>query len=258
MKSISPQRTAWLYGPIGAGALGVLMISFVIVVYLQKYKYIFSQPPIFAKIILMRIVIAATDSQWEEWPSGDKKTEWIRVADGNAFAKNKDADAFVDLNENVPVHSYGDLKKPVLVNAVTSTLSEMHAPANVIRINGWPGFLQRPVWEVAGKIDEAVTMLFAHLDKKIINVADEPGFISARIITMIINEAYFATGAKVSSRDEIDIAMKLGTNYPFGPFQPPANIGPASVLQLLQQLNKTDKRYDPAPFLLNDAMINRP
>src|SRR6185436_8430195 len=61
MKSISPYITAWLYGPMGAGALGVLMISFVMVFYFTEYKYIFSQQPIFAKKIFMRIVIAATD-----------------------------------------------------------------------------------------------------------------------------------------------------------------------------------------------------
>ena len=42
----------------------------------------------------MRIVIAATDSQWEEWPAGDKNTEWVRVADANAFAENMDAEGF--------------------------------------------------------------------------------------------------------------------------------------------------------------------
>ena len=205
----------------------------------------------------MRIVIAATDSQWKEWPGEDKKTEWIRVADGNAFAENKDSDAFIDLTESLIFSSYGELQKPVLINAVTNTLSAMDAPDNVIRINGWPGFLQRPVWEVAGKINEAAAKLFEHLDKKITVVADEPGFISARIIAMIINEAYFATGDKVSTRDEIDIAMKLGTNYPFGPFEWAKAIGPANVLALLQQLYKADKRYEPAPLLLEEVTLNR-
>jgi 3-hydroxybutyryl-CoA dehydrogenase len=204
----------------------------------------------------MRIVIAATDSQWEEWPGIDDKTEWVRVADGNVFAENKDADAFINLKETKLFPSYSELQKPVLINAVTGTLSAMAASANVIRFNGWPGFLQRGVWEVAGKINDATANLFEHLDKKIIIVADEPGFISARIIAMIINEAYFATGDKVSSREEIDTAMKLGTNYPFGPFEWARAIGPANVLQLLQRLYETDKRYEPAPLLCEEANIN--
>ena len=47
---------------------------------------------------------------------------------------------------------------------------------------------------------------------------DIPGFISARVVSMIINEAYFALEEEVSSKEEIDTAMKLGTNYPYGPF----------------------------------------
>ena len=42
--------TAWLYGPIGAGALSVLTIFlFIDVSILNESKYIFYQPPIFAK-----------------------------------------------------------------------------------------------------------------------------------------------------------------------------------------------------------------
>ncbi len=48
---------------------------------------------------------------------------------------------------------------------------------------------------------------------------DEPGFVSARIVSMIINEAYFTLEAGTSTKEEIDIAMKLGTGYPFGPFE---------------------------------------
>ena len=198
----------------------------------------------------MQIVITATDRQWEEWPGKDQQTTWIRVADGNAFSDNAGADAYINLKEGMILPAYAELQKPVIINSVTATLSGMNAPANVLRINGWPGFLQRPVWEVAGKMDETARLLFEQLNKKATVVSDEPGLISARIIAMIINEAYFATGDKVSSREEIDTAMKLGTNYPFGPFEWANVIGPEHILELLQELNKTDKRYQPAPLLI--------
>ena len=57
------------------------------------------------------------------------------------------------------------------------------------------------------------------LAKQHTQVPDEPGFIAARIIAMIINEAYYAKGEQISSEADIDIAMKLGTNYPLGPFE---------------------------------------
>jgi len=200
----------------------------------------------------MQIAITATDSQWEEWPAMDHQTTWIRVADANAFADHATAEAFINLKDNRILPFYAAIQKPVLINLVTATLSGMNAPENVLRINGWPGFLQRPVWEVAGRMDEATSNLFEQLNKKVSIVADEPGLIAARIISMIINEAYFTTGDKVSSREEIDTAMKLGTNYPFGPFEWANAIGSGDILELLQELNKTDKRYEPAPLLLEE------
>jgi len=66
---------------------------------------------------------------------------------------------------------------------------------------------------------------------------------------MIINEAYFALGDKVSTKDEIDTAMKLGTNYPYGPFEWSRKIGLKNVYQLLSVLSKEDHRYIAAPCL---------
>ena len=86
-------------------------------------------------------------------------------------------------------------------------------------------------------------------------VKDEPGLIAARVLAMIINEAYFALGDNVSTKAEIDTAMKLGTNYPLGPFEWADAIGHANILGLLQQLTATDKRYQPAAMLI--AAVNK-
>ena len=73
---------------------------------------------------------------------------------------------------------------------------------------------------------------------------------------MIINEAYFALEDNVSSKTEIDTAMKLGTNYPFGPFEWVGLIGNKNVLALLQQLYATDSRYKPSELLIKEATEN--
>jgi 3-hydroxybutyryl-CoA dehydrogenase len=70
---------------------------------------------------------------------------------------------------------------------------------------------------------------------------------------MIINEAYLALGEQVSSREDINTAMKLGTNYPFGPFEWAERIGPARVARLLTKLSESQPRYAPAPLLLKEA-----
>ena len=73
--------------------------------------------------------------------------------------------------------------------------------------------------------------------------------ITPRVIAMIINEAYFTLQAGVSTKEEIDTAMKLGTNYPYGPFEWADKIGLNRIKTLLQTLSKTDTRYLPAENL---------
>ena len=66
---------------------------------------------------------------------------------------------------------------------------------------------------------------------------DDYGFIAARIIAMIINEAYYALQENVSTKQQIDIAMKLGTNYPYGPFEWSEKIGIEKIYLLLKKLS---------------------
>jgi len=204
----------------------------------------------------MKIVVAATGEQWAALARDASKTEWQRVEDCKDFTQHNDADAFFDLTFNAGLPWFASPGKPVFINSVTQTLKELNAPANVLRINAWPGFLQRHSWEIAGPVDKNVIAICERLDKKIITVPDEPGLIAARIIAMIINEAYFATGDEVSSKKEIDTAMKLGTNYPFGPFEWVSLIGPGNVLALLEKLSITDKRYQPAALLIKEVNEN--
>ena len=70
---------------------------------------------------------------------------------------------------------------------------------------------------------------------------------------MIINEAYFALEDNVSSKAEIDTAMKLGTNYPYGPFEWASVIGTENILTLLQKLYLTDSRYKPSQLLITET-----
>jgi len=86
-------------------------------------------------------------------------------------------------------------------------------------------------------------------------VPDITGMISSRIISTIINEAYYTLGAGVSSRNEIDIAMKLGTNYPYGPFEWSQKIGLKRIYELLNQLSKEKKLYEVATLLTNEFIV---
>lgn len=147
------------------------------------------------------------------------------------------------------ISKFEGLEKPVFVNAVITALKDL--PPNCIRINAWPGFLQNKTIELTATREnmEAVNKILQGLQWEHQTVPDISGMITPRIIAMIINEAYFALGDGVSSKEEIDIAMKLGTNYPYGPFEWAEKIGVTKIYNLLKQLSQTDIRYTPAPLL---------
>jgi 3-hydroxybutyryl-CoA dehydrogenase len=69
--------------------------------------------------------------------------------------------------------------------------------------------------------------------------------ITPRILFMIINEAFYTLQEGTASKEDIDIAMKLGTNYPFGPFEWCDKIGVEEVVSLLDRMYEDthDERY---------------
>jgi 3-hydroxybutyryl-CoA dehydrogenase len=201
----------------------------------------------------MTIAVHASEQQWKELESSVVTFNCLRINASN-FTALPLADAYFLLQDFIGF-PFNDIKKPILVHSVVQTLNEIHPTTHLLRINGWSGFLAGAVWEIAGTITPEVNAVFQSMHKTPIAVPDEPGFINARVISMIINEAYFALGENVSSKQEIDTAMKLGTNYPFGPFEWSAKIGIHQIYQLLNILKTTDPRYQPAPLLIAEAQL---
>ncbi len=199
----------------------------------------------------MKIVVLATEAHWIFLKNLNTEIIWQRANSIEAFLAEKSADAYFDLLYTEDV-DYSSIKAPLFINAVTKTLKELDATKNTIRINAWSGFLENNLWEIAGIVSIDVESVLKKLNKKFIVVADEPGFVSARIIAMIINEAYFAKGENVSSENEIDIAMRLGTNYPYGPCEWGKKIGLKNIYTLLSFLAAKEERYKPAPALKNE------
>ena len=202
----------------------------------------------------MNIIVLATPDAWDELVASTGDVEWIRAADEDSFFQNTTADAYFNLLPNAAAIDHQGITKPLFIHSVNNTLNEIAAAGQVCRINAWKGFLRRDVWEVAGNLTDAASAVLTAMNKRFVLVPDEPGFIAARIISMIINEAYFAKAENVSTEQEIDIAMKLGTNYPFGPFEWSKQIGLKHVFALLTTLAKTDIRYQPASLLEKEAI----
>lgn len=200
----------------------------------------------------MRIFISANEEQKKELQSL-KVNENIELIFNQGLPQDdeyKDFDAFFIFSESWRSINFDIFEnKPVLINSVIETLNQLKLPKNVSRINAWPGFLQREIWEVASNNHPEIENVFKSFSHKIIYVKDEPGFVSARVISMIINEAFFALGKEVSTKEEIDLAMKLGTNYPKGPFEWAEKTGVENIYNLLKKLSEKEERYLPAPAL---------
>ncbi|MEP7360505.1 MAG: 3-hydroxyacyl-CoA dehydrogenase NAD-binding domain-containing protein [Chloroflexota bacterium] len=78
----------------------------------------------------------------------------------------------------------------------------------------------------------------------------EPDRIVARIELAIINEAYHAAGEGVAQPPDIDRAMKLGANHPYGPFEHAAHLGLRQVVSGLRELEQEyGERFRVAPAL---------
>jgi 3-hydroxybutyryl-CoA dehydrogenase len=90
-----------------------------------------------------------------------------------------------------------------------------------------------------------------HLGFQPQEVGDTPGLVVARTLAMLVNEAADAVQQGVCSEDGADAAMKLGVNYPAGPFEWLARLGPARVKSLISALDRCyrGERYRISPRL---------
>ena len=205
----------------------------------------------------MNIVVITDDRLREELLAQHVSTDAV-IEYRKDIPASGDADCYIDLLfERSPerLDQLVQLRPSlIIVNSVVDTLNTM--PPGFIRINAWPTFLKRTIVEASCKEDEMrkkTEDVFSCFGKKTEWVAEVEGFITARVVSMIINEAYFALDEKISTKEEIDTAMKLGTNYPYGPFEWGRLIGLQNIYALLRSLSKYS-RYVPSPLLVKEAL----
>jgi 3-hydroxybutyryl-CoA dehydrogenase len=125
--------------------------------------------------------------------------------------------------------------------------------------NGWPTMINRSYLEVSVLREQDKPVLAEVckvLGTEYLVVDDRVGMATPRILSMIINEAFYTLQEGTATRPAIDLAMKLGTNYPFGPFKWAEKIGLAPIYSLLDALyqDTKDERYKICPLLKKEYL----
>ena len=161
---------------------------------------------------------------------------------------------------------YRGIQSPVFINTAKISLLQLNhkldspLPIHQFGFSGLPTFLNREILEVSlhrSQHQETLNNICRQLNTSYQTVEDRVGLVTPRVICMIINEAYFTVQEGTASRQDIDLAMKLGTHYPFGPFEWCQKIGIGHVYELLQVVyeNTRDERYRVCPLLKNEYLL---
>lgn len=99
------------------------------------------------------------------------------------------------------------------------------------------------------------TGLFQALGKDVSVIGDVPGMIVARTVARIVDLAHDAVAKGVATEEDIDTAMRLGVNYPLGPFEWSRRLGRGWAYDVLDELHVREPsgRYAPSLALYRHA-----
>jgi 3-hydroxybutyryl-CoA dehydrogenase len=155
-----------------------------------------------------------------------------------------------------------DICKPETIFATnTSSLSITEIGKGLDRpVVGMHFFNPAPVMKlvevIAGlntpdEVVEKVKSIAVDLGKTPVQIKEGPGFVVNRILIPMINEAIGIYAEGLASVEDIDTAMKLGSNHPMGPLALGDLIGLDIVLSIMEVLQKEtgDPKYRPNTLL---------
>ena len=212
----------------------------------------------------MKIYVVGTENRIEELKLKLASVDISKITAGPAYGASSEYDLIIDLNfDDAPgnIEYYSELEDCiVIVSAVkqqirqTIAVSPKKVKCKIAGLNALPTFINRALWEMSFLNDDDAEFILGKLESANLQakkVNDRVGMVTPRIILMIINEAFYTVQEGTADKANIDSAMKLGTNYPFGPFEWAEKIGIKSVYECLKALadDTGDERYKICPLL---------
>ena len=168
------------------------------------------------------------------------------------------ADVAFDLRDWPELH-YEQPRQPLFYDTTARSLAQIfedeEAPFGpIFGFCGLPTLIDRPLLEVSlyhSATADELAALCAELGTDYRLVQDRVGLVTPRVLCMLINEACYTLQEGTASIADIDLGMKLGTNYPRGPFEWANAIGVPRVYETLECLYQDthEERYKVCPLL---------
>jgi 3-hydroxybutyryl-CoA dehydrogenase len=146
--------------------------------------------------------------------------------------------------------------------SATEQSSWIRHRSRLVGCSALPSITQKPLMEIAptaftptGTVS-IVQRFFQSIGKEIELVQDRVGMVFPRIVCQMINEAAFALQEEIATPRELDVAMKVGANYPLGPIEWADRIGLDQVYAVQNALHRDlgEDRYCVAPLLKQMAV----
>jgi 3-hydroxybutyryl-CoA dehydrogenase len=104
--------------------------------------------------------------------------------------------------------------------------------------------------ETSDETVAALEQVARQMQKETVVIREFPGFVTSRISALVGNEAFYMLQEGLGTPEEIDKAIKLGLNYPMGPFELGYLVGLDTRLHNLNYLHeKLGEKCRPAPLL---------
>lgn len=221
----------------------------------------------------MKILIFGEDDRYLELRNRLQSLTGVEIerTDGDDEEDFDEYDVIFDLNfDDDPSNFeiYASLKgKYVFLNSVKIAINEAiyttetKVKSLIFGINALPTFITQKVWEVAPYRKFEIPQLEKIMHTLQIDfeaVEDRVGLVKPRVLFMIINEACYTLQEGTATIEAIDISMKSGTNYPFGPFEWCDKIGITTVFETLAAIyeDTKDERYKICPLLKTKYLRN--
>ena len=194
---------------------------------------------------------AAMHSGWA-MPDATNADIAIEIHNESASAKEE---LLVSLASFIPNDAL--LLTSALASSVSQAASWVPNPERVVGFSVIPPLRSNGMVELASGLHtnseavEKAKLFCRELGQEPVEVADGPGLVRARTICCLINEAAGVLLEGVANAQDIDKAMKLGTNYPYGPLEWADHFGIDTVLGVLTGLYEEwgEDRYRVSPLI---------